>query len=94
MTSISIDDMSLSQLSENWPSVVRVFIDWHLHCIGCPVARFHTLSDSACEHGYPLEELRRAVMNAIDDGPDFVSILPVSVPRAHPSLSHFQTGSR
>lgn len=68
MVPISIDDMSLSQLTERWPGVLRVFLDWHLHCIGCPVAPFHTLTESAREHDYPLADLRAAVLATIEQG--------------------------
>ena len=33
--------MPVSQLLTRWPSASRVFIDYHLACVGCPLNRFH-----------------------------------------------------
>jgi hybrid cluster-associated redox disulfide protein len=65
----SIDDLSLAEIMRVWPRTIRVFIDWHLHCVGCPIADFHTITDSADEHGYDREELRSAILLAIDAKP-------------------------
>ena len=52
-----IDALLLDEIMARWPCVLRVFIDWHLHCIVCPITSFHTLADSAAAHGYPVEQL-------------------------------------
>lgn len=65
----SIDDLSLAEIMRIWPRTIRVFIDWHLHCVGCPIADFHTITDSADEHGYDREELRSAILLAIETEP-------------------------
>ena len=75
-----LDDLTLDEIMRRWPRTVRVFIDWHLHCVGCPIADFHRLSDSAEEHGYELDDLRRAVRLAIDTG----GISPEGPPRRRP----------
>jgi hybrid cluster-associated redox disulfide protein len=64
----SVDDLTLNQIMQRWPGTIRVFIDWHLHCVGCPIADFHYLADSALEHGCGLDELRAAVLQAIEQG--------------------------
>jgi hybrid cluster-associated redox disulfide protein len=69
MARIDIDTLTLAQLMHRWPQVLRVFIDWHLYCIGCPIAPFHTLADSAREHGYRLADLEAAVRAAINNDP-------------------------
>ena len=33
--------MPVSQLLTRWPSASRVFIDYRLACVGCPLNRFH-----------------------------------------------------
>ena len=71
-----IDDLLLDEIMTRWPQVLRVFIDRHLHCVVCPITSFHTLADSAAAHGYPVEQLRAAVLRAIEDGPE------VTAPRA------------
>lgn len=61
-----LDDLTLDEIMGRWPRTVRVFIDWQLHCVGCPIADFHRLVDSADEHGYEFADLRAAVRLAID----------------------------
>jgi hybrid cluster-associated redox disulfide protein len=81
MAPIDIDTMALAQLMHRWPQVLRVFIDWHLYCIGCPIAPFHTLADSAREHGYQLADLEAAVLAAINNEPSAASP-PTARPRS------------
>jgi hybrid cluster-associated redox disulfide protein len=76
----SLDDMSLEQIMTRWPQTVGVFVSWRLHCVGCPIADFHQLADSAEEHGYDLAELRQAVEAAIDTG----AASAAAPPRRHP----------
>ena len=61
-----LDTMTLDTIMARWPATVRVFVDWRLHCVGCPIANFHGLGDSAAEHGYPLDALKQAVQQAIE----------------------------
>ena len=65
----SMDTLSLNEVMRIWPRTIRVFIDWHLQCIGCPIANLHHLTDAADEHGYDREALRSAVLLAIEDFP-------------------------
>lgn len=81
MTNEDIDDLTLDEIMTRWPQVLRVFIDWHLHCVGCPIADFHKLADSAAEHGYPLEDLRAAVLLAIEGG-SIAMVPPRPLPRS------------
>jgi hybrid cluster-associated redox disulfide protein len=34
-----------------WPATIRVFLDHRMHCVGCPIACFHTVEDACREHG-------------------------------------------
>jgi hybrid cluster-associated redox disulfide protein len=63
-----LDTMTLDSIMTTWPQTVRVFIDWQLHCVGCPIADFHRLADSSQEHGYELDALRQAIQLAIATG--------------------------
>jgi hybrid cluster-associated redox disulfide protein len=67
---IDLDDLSLAELMARHPATVRVFIDRHMLCVGCPIAPFHTLVEAADEHGLILDELRRAVRRSIDTPTD------------------------
>lgn len=72
-----IEDMSLDEIMRRWPQTLPVFVQWRLHCIGCPIADFHRLRHAADEHGYGLAELRTAVELAIEE-----SLIAVAPPRS------------
>lgn len=73
-----LDDLSLLAIMTRWPATIRVFIDWRLHCVGCPIADLHDVADSAREHGYGNDELLRALGLAIDTG-----LSPAAPAQAH-----------
>ena len=50
-------DLSLAEIMSGWPSTIRLFLDKRMHCVGCPIAPFHTLVDAAEEHGLLPAEL-------------------------------------
>jgi hybrid cluster-associated redox disulfide protein len=60
-------DLCVGEIMQRWPTAIGVFIDLHMHCIGCPIATFHTLADAADEHGLSLEVLSGEVSAAIDE---------------------------
>jgi hybrid cluster-associated redox disulfide protein len=78
-----IDHLVLEEIMRRWPQVLRVFIDWHLHCIVCPISHFNTLADAAAAHGYPLGQLRQAVLRAIHDEPALPPPALLSAPPTH-----------
>ena len=57
MPRTDIDDLSLAEIMSKWPSTIRVFLDRRMHCVGCPIAPFHTLIDAAEEHSLLLAGL-------------------------------------
>ena len=34
-----------------WPATIRVFLDFKLGCVGCPIGSFHSVDDACREHG-------------------------------------------
>lgn len=58
-------DMSLSEIMARWPETVRVFVALGLHCVGCPIAGFHALSDAAQEHGIAQVTIERRLLETI-----------------------------
>ena len=62
----NLRDMTVSEILRRWPSTLGVFLDLHMHCIGCPIGIFHTPVDAAKEHAIPLDvllaELERAIV--------------------------------
>ena len=69
---VDIDDpdLSLAELFRIWPATARVFLAHRTACVGCPIARFHTVCDTCAE--YQLNEAAfRAelrVAAAVEDG--------------------------
>lgn len=65
MTSLLAGTMSIDQMVRTWPRTIRVVLDHRMHCVGCPIARFQTVSDACKEHGVDedlfLEDVRRAI---------------------------------
>lgn len=61
-----LDDLTVAEIMTNWPSTIRLFVAWRLHCVGCPISPFHTLVDAAAEHGREVEGLSAAVAAEID----------------------------
>lgn len=33
------------------PQTIRVFLEFNMSCVGCPIATFHTVEDACHEHG-------------------------------------------
>jgi hybrid cluster-associated redox disulfide protein len=50
------------------PATIRVFLDYRMRCVGCPIACFHTVADACREHGVDhagfLSDLRRVATGA------------------------------
>jgi len=45
---------SVDEVMRRWPQTMRVFIKHGMHCIGCPIACFHTVEDACREHAVNL----------------------------------------
>jgi hybrid cluster-associated redox disulfide protein len=44
-------DTLVDDVMQRWPATIRVFLDFRMRCVGCPIACFHTVEDAAREHG-------------------------------------------
>lgn len=60
-------DLCVAEVMRRWPTTIGVFIDLHMHCIGCPIATFHTLAEAANEHALSLDMLMAEISAAIDE---------------------------
>ena len=45
-----IADMTVDQVMTRWPASMRVFLDFRLGCVGCPIATFHSVEEASREH--------------------------------------------
>ena len=43
-------DMTVDQVMKRWPDSVRVFLDFGMGCVGCPIAEFHSVDEASREH--------------------------------------------
>ena len=43
-------DMTVDQVMKRWPASMRVFLDFRMGCIGCPIATFHSVEEAGREH--------------------------------------------
>jgi hybrid cluster-associated redox disulfide protein len=50
------------------PATIRVFLNFRMRCVGCPISAFHTVDDACMEHGVDRDEFLaalRAVAKAV-----------------------------
>ncbi len=64
-------DTNVDWLLERVPAVIPVFVRRRLHCVGCPLARFETLTDVCDIYGLKLNDflsdLRASASGSIGD---------------------------
>jgi hybrid cluster-associated redox disulfide protein len=53
---ILVDDVM-----HQWPATIRVFLDFRMSCVGCPIAGFHSIEDACREHGVDRESFLAAL---------------------------------
>ncbi|WP_024507433.1 DUF1858 domain-containing protein [Bradyrhizobium sp. ARR65] len=46
------------------PQTIRVFLQFKMGCVGCPIASFHTVQDACGEHGVDPDAFLRALCGA------------------------------
>lgn len=44
-------EMTVDEVMRRWPATIRIFLDFRMNCVGCPIAGFHTVEDACREHG-------------------------------------------
>lgn len=62
-------DITVKELLDRYPQLLRTFMDLGLLCVGCPTEAFHTLADVAREcrlyQDQLLHRLRHAIENSV-----------------------------
>ena len=58
---------TVDEVMRRWPSTIRVFLRFRMHCVGCPIATFHLITDACEEHGVPLQTFLAALEEAVAD---------------------------
>jgi hybrid cluster-associated redox disulfide protein len=59
---IEFDDL-VDEVMRSQPKTIRVFLDFKMGCVGCPIACLHTVDDACVEHGID----RSAFLEALRD---------------------------
>lgn len=58
-------DTPMDVVMSRHPEVLPVLLALRIHCIGCPLSSFHSVSDAAIEHSRDPEELLGSMLSAI-----------------------------
>jgi len=68
LAQLEIDpDMSIDHVMRSWPQTINVILDYKMHCIGCPLAPFHTPINVAVEHSVDSEAFITALNVALNN---------------------------
>jgi hybrid cluster-associated redox disulfide protein len=46
------------------PATIRVFLDFKMNCVGCPIASFHSIEEACHEHGVEVAAFLLALRDA------------------------------
>ena len=60
-------DLSVDEIMTRWPSTIGVFVEFRMKCVGCPVGRFHSLTEAATDHAVAIETVSAALEAAISE---------------------------
>ena len=62
---IGFDDI-VGEVMTTRPATIRVFLDFRMGCVGCPISAFHSVDDACKEHGVDRDEFLAALRAAAD----------------------------
>jgi hybrid cluster-associated redox disulfide protein len=40
----------VDDVMQRWPATIRIFLDFRMDCVGCPIGSFHTIDEACREH--------------------------------------------
>jgi hybrid cluster-associated redox disulfide protein len=69
-------DTPVDDVMHRHPKTIRVFLDFRMKCVGCPVACFHTVEDACREHRAD----RQTFLTALEAAAEFWSLDPSAIP--------------
>jgi hybrid cluster-associated redox disulfide protein len=62
---IGLDDI-VGEVMTAWPATIRVFLDFRMGCVGCPISSFHSVEEACREHGIDHDAFLAALRVAAD----------------------------
>lgn len=60
-----LKDMTIGEVVRNYPESVKVLFGFGLGCVGCPSAQAETIEEACGVHGLKVDELIKALNEAI-----------------------------
>jgi hybrid cluster-associated redox disulfide protein len=63
---IGFDDL-VDDVMRSAPETIRVFLEFRMRCVGCPIACFHTVDDACHEHGVDGDAFLDALLSVVDE---------------------------
>jgi len=57
---VGFDDI-VGEVMSARPATIRVFLDFRMGCVGCPISAFHTVDDACKEHSIDRNEFLTAL---------------------------------
>lgn len=58
-------DTIVDDIMRRWPATIRVFLDYKMGCVGCPISSFHTVDDACREHTVNRDEFLVVLAEAV-----------------------------
>jgi hybrid cluster-associated redox disulfide protein len=49
-----------------WPATIRVFLDFRMGCVGCPIACFHTVDVACSDHHVDRDAFLKALNELVE----------------------------
>lgn len=59
-------DMTFVEILDKYPYLSRVFEQYKLHCMFCPMARSETIEEGAKLHNMPIAQLMKELLREIE----------------------------
>lgn len=66
---IGFDDL-VHDVMNDWPATIRIFLDFKMGCVGCPIACFHTVDDACGEHHVDRAAFLAALREVVESCPE------------------------
>jgi len=63
---IEPDDL-VDEVMRSRPPTIRVFLDFKMGCVGCPIASFHTVDHACMEYGVDCGVFLRALRGVVEE---------------------------
>lgn len=59
-------EMSITEIVQQYPQAVEVFLQHGMGCLGCAAARFENVAQGASAHGIDVDSLITDLNNAVE----------------------------